>query len=245
MLSGIGALPTTLADRSLPIRLKRRTRSEQIVGAGEHRLPQLARPNLPDALDDRAQDAFEPLLAIADEAGGEWPERARAALVALRSEQSSDEEAAVQLLTDIRAAYDLAGVDRLATAALIDRLCYDDEGPWASWHRDGKRLSPRALGRLLGNFGIHSRTIRLTDAETAKGFLREQFTDVWERYPSGTGSAEVTSVTTAPTSHKQADLYPSQDSLVTDGNHAARPHEHTVVTLRRMGRCLALPRPSA
>jgi Protein of unknown function (DUF3631) len=34
-----------------------------------------ARPELPDELDDRAQDIWEPLLAIADLAGGDWPTR--------------------------------------------------------------------------------------------------------------------------------------------------------------------------
>jgi Protein of unknown function (DUF3631) len=38
-----------------------------------------ARPELPDELDDRAQDIWEPLLAIADLAGGDWPTRARRA----------------------------------------------------------------------------------------------------------------------------------------------------------------------
>jgi putative DNA primase/helicase len=33
------------------------------------------RPTMPDALDDRASDSWEVLLAIADRAGGEWPSR--------------------------------------------------------------------------------------------------------------------------------------------------------------------------
>jgi len=44
-----------------------------------------ARPELPDELGDRAQDVWEPLLAIAELAGGDWPERARTAAVALSS----------------------------------------------------------------------------------------------------------------------------------------------------------------
>jgi hypothetical protein len=86
--AGIGdCLPDTIIDRSIPIRLKRRTRDEQVerfrlrdVEPEGHTLrdrlaewlePQLdylaeSRPSLPDALDDRAQDVWEPLLAIAD-----------------------------------------------------------------------------------------------------------------------------------------------------------------------------------
>ena len=99
-IAGIGKLPDTVADRSLPIRLERRAPDEQAerfrrrdveleaigLRAALERLPDLvpaleeARPDLPGALDDRAQDAAEPLLAIADHAGGDSPERARRAL---------------------------------------------------------------------------------------------------------------------------------------------------------------------
>ena len=86
--AGIGdSLPETVADRSIPIRLKRRTRDEPVerfrrrevepegieLGArlAEWLEPQHdylvdSRPALPDELDDRAQDVWEPLLAVAD-----------------------------------------------------------------------------------------------------------------------------------------------------------------------------------
>jgi hypothetical protein len=86
--AGIGdCLPDTITDRAIPIRLKRRTRGEQIerfrlrdVEPEGHMLrdrladwlePQhdylaTQRPCLPNELDDRAQDVWEPLLAIAD-----------------------------------------------------------------------------------------------------------------------------------------------------------------------------------
>ena len=37
-------------------------------------------PDMPDGIEDRNADVWEPLLAIADLAGGEWPERARVPL---------------------------------------------------------------------------------------------------------------------------------------------------------------------
>jgi hypothetical protein len=86
--AGIGnCLPDTVADRAIPIRLKRRTRGEQIerfrlravepVGHAlrdrlgdwlerQHDYLAESRPALPDKLDDRAQDVWEPLLAVAD-----------------------------------------------------------------------------------------------------------------------------------------------------------------------------------
>jgi Protein of unknown function (DUF3631) len=86
--AGIGdCLPDTILDRSIPIRLKRRTRDEEVErfrlrdvqAEGDELRDRLAdwlepnrdhlaaaRPDLPEELDDRAQDVWEPLLAIAD-----------------------------------------------------------------------------------------------------------------------------------------------------------------------------------
>jgi hypothetical protein len=97
--AGIGdCLPDTIADRSIPIRLKRRTRNEpverfrlRVVEPEGHALRDRVGdwlepnrdyladlwPKLPDELDDRAQDVWEPLLAVA-EVGG-WSDCARAA----------------------------------------------------------------------------------------------------------------------------------------------------------------------
>jgi hypothetical protein len=86
--AGIGdCLPDTIADRAIPIRLKRRTRStsverfrlREVEPEGHGLRDRLAAwlepqhddlavywPPLPDQLDDRAQDVWEPLLAVAD-----------------------------------------------------------------------------------------------------------------------------------------------------------------------------------
>jgi len=54
-------------------------------------------------LSDRQQDGAEPLLSIADAAGGSWPSQARAALMALCSSSNSAEEShGAILLADIR-----------------------------------------------------------------------------------------------------------------------------------------------
>ncbi len=94
-LAGIGRLPDTVGDRCIDIRLQRRAKSEHVerfryrdVGPDGDDLrraladalaPHIetlrdARPELPYELEDRLQDSWEPLLAIADLAGGEWPE---------------------------------------------------------------------------------------------------------------------------------------------------------------------------
>jgi hypothetical protein len=60
-------------------------------------------PALPEELNDRQQGGAEPLLAIADAAGGEWPAKARAALLELYTGSAAkDNSLGVRLLADIR-----------------------------------------------------------------------------------------------------------------------------------------------
>ncbi len=61
---------------------------------------------MPDVLDDRAEEAWEPLFAIAELAGGHWPERAwQAALELSASREAEDEALGTWLLRDVRAVY--------------------------------------------------------------------------------------------------------------------------------------------
>ena len=62
-----------------------------------------AEPAMPELLHDRAQDNWEPLIAIADAAGGEWPKSARTAAIAIQreTEELDEAEVGVQLLHDI------------------------------------------------------------------------------------------------------------------------------------------------
>jgi Protein of unknown function (DUF3631) len=113
------------------------------------------------------------LIAIADLAGDDWPDRARSAAVE-RSGHSvvvDDGAVSVQLLACCRQAF--GERDRLSTKELITGLCDDEEAPWGSWHK-GAPISPRGLARLLVPFGIRSRSIRMDD-ETPKGYLRVEW----------------------------------------------------------------------
>jgi len=249
-LAGIGDLPDTIADCSLPIRLKRRARTEpaerfrarDVTAEGtplrerlsdwaDETLDELAaaRPEMPEQLDDRAQDACEPLLAIADLAGGAWPERARRALVALRAEQAEaeDETIGVRLLADVHAAFESGAADKLSTERLLELLSADEEGPWHEWH--GKPITARVLAGLLRPFGIRSGTVRLADGTTPKGYKVAQFVDAWKRYPPVNAAENATSATTAWLNQKQADFYPPQTLDVADRKSGLNPHGQTDV----------------
>ena len=195
-LAGIGKLPDTVTDRAIPVRMLKRKRSEPITkfrqrtAAGEAASivvglvaalaaqPPALEADLPSELPDRAADAWEPLLAIADAAGGIWPVRARRAAVILHASREQDDSLGLRLLSDARLVFDARGVERIFTADLITALQADEEGPWAS---ERSPLTPHRLARLLHPFEIASKQLRIGPA-SLKGYEREAFVDRWERY---------------------------------------------------------------
>lgn len=224
-------IPDTIRDRSVTIRMRRKTEAEpterfryrfvsgeveplaaRLAGWGEAAIEVLleADPELPAELDDRAAEAWEPMLAIADLAGGEWPARARAAAAELSGDDElADESHGVTLLGAIRAV--VGNQDRLATSGLLEQINDDEELPFGGW-RDGRGLDGRRLAKLLRPFGVKPRTVRFEDGTTAKGYLREQFTDVWARWlPTHTEASQASQPSHAPQGvtekpHKQADV---------------------------------------
>jgi hypothetical protein len=200
LLAAIGELPDTIMDRAVVVRMRRR-------GPGEHPAPyctrrdapplnalrdrltswarehlgelQHATPNMP--LEDRAADTWEPLVAVADLAGGDWPARARTGatvLAADAAEQDTDSSLGLRLLADLRAVF-TGGEERLETKAVLERLCRLDESPWEDLR--GKRLDARALATLLRPYAIKPKVIRLGEA-TPRGYERADFLDAWHRY---------------------------------------------------------------
>lgn len=206
-IAGLGKLPDTVADRAILIRLKRQSDSERCERLGPKKKRSIrsevealrtdietwaslnvsrladAEPDLPEELNDRAQDVVEPLLAIAHLAGGEWPRKARSALLELCTANPADGVSlGVLLLGDCRTVFNSKGrkVDRVSTADLIKALDALEESPWREMNK-GKGFTGRGLARLLNPFGITSGTLRF-DAVTVKGFYRATFEDSWKRY---------------------------------------------------------------
>lgn len=215
-LAGIGHLADTLMDRAIVLELRRKlphenaerlrhaeadlfeVLSEKLARFAEdyRDAVQQARPDLPDNLNDRAQDNWEPLLAIANVAGGAWPDLGRSAAQALSGVESPSMSAGTELLADIREVFSLKSSDRISTADLIAALCADDEKPWATYNH-GKPISPRQVSKRLAEYGIRSNTIRI-GLQTPKGFLREQFDEAFSRYLT---PPPATSATPQQTSH--------------------------------------------
>ena len=196
----IGKLPGTIHDRALFIDLKRRLPSERIEPFRTDRtghLDVLARqaakwaednaaaigaadPEMPDGVFNREADNWRGLLAIADRAGGEWPERARNA--ALRCREAGDNDGRVaELLTDIKAVFIERATDRLSSATLVEALVGIEGHPWAEYGRTGKPLSQNRLARLLAPVGVNPGTIRVGE-QTPKGYELDKFEDAFSRY---------------------------------------------------------------
>ncbi len=218
VVASIGCLPDTVEDRGISIRLDRATPDEQRrihrlrfkevqteVGPlrkaleewATQALPALrdARPAIPEELDGRAADAWEPLLAVADQGGGGWSVLAWGASLGLSTaEAREDESLRVRLLADIQCLFDDRGADRLATTDLIAGLCENESAPWGDWH--GRPITPQALARLVRPFGIRPSTIR-TGSVTAKGYYRADFEGAWQRYLSPSLSNGSVAVTTS------------------------------------------------
>lgn len=139
-----------------------------------------ARTVLPEELDDRSQDNWEPLLSIASSAGDEWLQRAIAASLKLSNGAEKSVSTSNELLADIQYIFVAKRVDKISTVDLIAALVDDEENPWATYNR-GKPLTPRQLSKQLAGYGIHSKTVRMK-LDTPKGFDAMQFKDAFARY---------------------------------------------------------------
>ncbi|MCQ4080768.1 DUF3631 domain-containing protein [Streptomyces sp. RB6PN25] len=222
-MAGLGSLPDTILTRSVIIRMRKRAPNEKVEpyrrrihekegNALRDRLAKWADtvrndvaeawPEMPEGVSDRPADVWEPLLAVADAAGGDWPARARAACVELiKSAQDTDGASlGIRLLTDLRDKV-FCGADRMPTAAIIECLLNIDDAPWGDL--DDKPLNSRTLSRLLGQYvtaankPIKSRGIR-TASGTPKGYYAEDLADAWDRYcppPPGKSATAATAAT--------------------------------------------------
>lgn len=206
-LAGLDDLPDTIMTRAVVIRMRRRAPGEhvepwrlrvngpdaerlrdRIAGWAGSVVEQLAGdfwPELPEQVVDRDADVWEALIAVADLAGGEWPQRARGAAVALvAASKQRAPSVGVLLLRDIQTVFvgtteKPVDVDSLSTEQLLSELNQMEESPWSTIRR-GEPLDSRGLSQRLSKYGIGS---KLHAGERGvRGYAKAQFTDAWSRY---------------------------------------------------------------
>jgi Protein of unknown function (DUF3631) len=218
-LAGIGDMPDTIEDRAVIISMRRRAPGESVMPFRTRRdAPPLnilrdqlctwvrcrldklttATPDMP--VEDRAADTWEPLCAIADVAGGDWPARIRKAtlvLTAAASEADMEASLGLRLLADIRAVFDSPF---MASAELVSRLHNVDDAPWADFDLTTRRLAARLRG-----YGIKAGH---NAAKTARGYRLEDFSDAFARYLA---SAPVQTSETYAEQREPTDAYEATD----------------------------------
>jgi hypothetical protein len=213
-LAGLGEIPDTILSRSVVVRMQRRAKNEHVeayrrrVHAPEghairNKLAAWARtiqtevadawPQMPAGVEDRDADMWEPLLAVADAAGSDWPNRGRVAAVALVADSKAGTPSlGIKLLSDIRTLYSHTYV--MSTEDILKGLHAIPEAPWADLK--GKPLDARGLARMLGKYNLKSKNVRIGDS-VPKGYAREDFEDAWSRYLEPPPQESATSATSA------------------------------------------------
>lgn len=209
-LAGLDDLPDTLMSRSVVIRMRRRAPDEPVqpfrarereleattlreaLAAFGQTIPAEAWPEMPAGVTDRNADVWEALLAVADAAGGTWPERARVSCVSHVSlSMGGTPSLGVRLLADVRTAF--RDRDHMLTAEILEALNGMDDAPWGDLR--GKPLDARGLSRRLSKYGVERHTVRIGTV-LGKGYSRADLSDPWRRYlepecvPVSSGSSE-------------------------------------------------------
>jgi putative DNA primase/helicase len=209
----IGALPDTLHDRSVTIDLQRRRPNEEIEPLRPDRadyLDVLARkaarwaqdhgdrvgesdPEMPPGIINRAADNWRPLLAIADVARGEWPERARKAAEMSHNAEGHEASQLELLLGDIRGIRDEKNVDQIPSGDLVQALVDLVGHPWAEMGKSRKPLTQNRLARMLAVPGVRiaPKQIRVSHKggiagqeieKQVRGYVFADFEDAFARY---------------------------------------------------------------
>ena len=199
-IASIGKVPSTIEDRSIHIRLRRRRPDEAVEDFRADRTEALDRlasmaakwvadhgaeitaadPEMPKGIFNRVADNWRPLLAIADAAGGEWPALARKVAENLAAAIGDDASIRVALLADISDVFADKNEDEITSAAMVEALVKLEGHPWAEI-RHGKELTPNTLARMLKPFGIGPENISI-GPKRAKGYRARQFEDAFGRY---------------------------------------------------------------
>lgn len=238
IIAGIGGLAETVMDRSIVVTMKRKGPGQSIqkvtnvhravmaeqtrklmrwaIDYGE-RLKRV-NPDVPRLGNDRLEDNWFPLLAIADLLGGDWPTLARDAMKSF-SDVQEDESNGVILLKDIAGIFEARRVSIISSSSLVDSLVELEDSPWSEWWK-GKPITPRQLARLLKPFGVKPDSRRVNGhSGTVKGYRKSDFDDAFLRYLPNSGIRSGTPEHPIKNKHLNDIRSGTQDLYVPDRNN--------------------------
>jgi hypothetical protein len=234
-LAGLGWLPDTILSRSVIIRMRKRKAEEKVwpfrrrtYEAEGHALrDRLANwangieingwPDMPNGIEDRNADMWEALVAVANEAGGDWPEKARQAATAfVKAARDIEPSLGIRLLADLKNVF--GDAKEMPTETILTALHSLKEAPWNDLK--GRPLNDRGLAQRLRHYEIKPAV--LTGGKQ-RGYHRTDLHDAWERYlPPSPPATSVTSVTSVIGEERANHFNGETVTLdVTDGEDAA------------------------
>ena len=190
-------LPSTVEDRAIEVPLRRKRIGESVLPLEKdfmdrmidyrRKLLRWAKDNeetldvnskVPEGLNDRQVDNWQPILSIASLLGSKWKKLAEESclhIVSLAEQEEPSES--ILLLSDIREIFEEAGYPKfLWTKDILRELSKIEEHPWND-------ISPsaRKLAQMLKTFGIKSSQIR-DGATNKRGYYLHEFKETFERY---------------------------------------------------------------
>jgi hypothetical protein len=209
IILGIGKRWGTLADRCIPIFLKRKLAKEKVKRIKANRFTKDlkpireqmkrwandhmddlrdAEPELPQLADDRAMDNWEPLLAIGDACSSKWGELLRE--IAQETHKAQEEtELKVQLVHDMEKVFEDHFSDRMTSQEMCSELAKIEGRPWGTWGYKNETISPHAVARQLKDFDIKPDQFWEADKKK-RGYTREDLQDTLSRYPLSSESVD-------------------------------------------------------
>jgi putative DNA primase/helicase len=137
----------------------------------------------PPEFSSRQQDCAEPLLQVAELIGGEWPQRARNALINIFALSAfGDFFSSRQILSDLRDAFTAKNnPEWISTADLLEFLHAMDDRAWDDWNK-GKPMNPKDLAALLKPFGLGPANHRTESGKVIKGYKLQHLEPSWARH---------------------------------------------------------------
>ena len=195
-IAAIGHLHPTLASRCIVIRMQRKTAGEECERLKRLEATELRRkcarfvadhgaeiaraePQIPQGLTNRAADIWEPLLALADLAGGRWPGLAREAAKGLTARAQGYSPTGA-LLLDILLVFVASKRGQVFSREVVEGLLRCGERPWTEL-RKGKPVTEAWLAQQLRPYDIRPRTIRIGE-DVGRGYVEADFTETFRRY---------------------------------------------------------------
>lgn len=200
-LAGLGELPPALATRSITIRMQRRLPEEVVQRFIPHRceedgarlraalrqwltsaLEELAAadPDFPEGIADRQAECWEPLLAIADAAGGRWPGLVRRACSFLATDRGGTSgSSGIALLRAVRRVWEQAGEpEKMRSSNLVEAV---DKIPSPEWRPHFTAIDEKWLAAKLKPYGVAPTKYREGD-KTMRGYKRSELQEAFARY---------------------------------------------------------------